>query len=115
MDPRIHFVLVCASTSCPPIENSVFSAEDIEERLETATFNFVQNPEQVRIDRAKRRVYLSKIFKWYDEDFREGYDGVADFLTDYLPPEDADFLLAEDVKFHYLDYDWTLNDQKNIR
>jgi hypothetical protein len=111
VDPRIHFVLVCASTSCPPIENSAFSAEDIEERLETATFNFVQNPEQVRIDRVKRRVYLSKIFKWYDEDFREGYDGVADFLTDYLPAEDADFLLAENVTFHYLDYDWTLNDQ----
>ena len=112
VDPRIHFVLVCASTSCPPIENSAFSAEDIEERLETATFNFVQNPEQVRIDRVKRRVYLSKIFKWYDEDFREGYDGVADFLTDYLPSEDADFVLAENVKFHYLDYDWTLNDQR---
>ena len=111
VDPRIHFVLVCASTSCPPIENSAFSDEDIEERLETATFNFVQNPEQVRIDRVKHRVYLSKIFKWYDDDFREGYDGVADFLTDYLPPEDADFLSAKNVKFHYLDYDWTLNDQ----
>ena len=112
VDPRIHFVLVCASTSCPPIENSAFSAEDIEERLETATFNFVQNPEQVRIDRVKRRVYLSKIFKWYDEDFREGYDGVADFLTDYLPPEDADFVSTDNIKFHYLDYDWTLNDQR---
>ena len=112
VDPRVHFILVCASTSCPPLETRAFSAEDIEERLETATFNFVQNPEQVRIDRVKRRVYLSKIFKWYDEDFREGYDGVADFLTDYLPSEDADFLLAENVKFHYLDYDWTLNDQR---
>ena len=112
VDPRVHFILVCASTSCPPIENSAFSAEDIEERLETATLNFVQNREQVRIDRAKRRIYLSKIFKWYDEDFREGYEGVADFLTDYLPPEDADFVFAENVKFYYLDYDWTLNDQR---
>ena len=111
VDPRVHFILVCASASCPPLENSVFSAEDIEERLETATFNFIQDPEKVKLDRAKRRVYLSKIFKWYDEDFREGYNGVADFLADYLPPEDADFVLAADVKFHYLDYDWTLNDQ----
>ena len=111
VDPRIHFVLVCASTSCPPIENSAFSAEDIEERLETATFNFVQNPEQVKIDRVKRSVHLSKIFKWYDDDFREGYDGVADFLTDYLPLEAAEFLASTDIEFHYLDYDWTLNDQ----
>lgn len=111
-DPRVHFVLVCASTSCPPLGNRAFSAETIEEHLETATFNFVQNPEQVRIDRAKRRVYLSKIFKWYTEDFEIGYAGVADFLADYLPPEDAEFVLAADIKFHHLDYDWTLNDQK---
>lgn len=111
VDPRVHFILVCASTSCPPLENSAFSAETIEERLETATFNFIQNPEQVRIDRVKRRVYLSKIFKWYDDDFTEGYEGVADFLTDYLPPEDAEFLASTDVKLHHLDYDWTLNDQ----
>ena len=111
-DPRVHFVLVCASTSCPPLGNRAFSAETIEEDLETATFNFVQNPEQVRIDRAKRRVYLSKIFKWYDDDFEIGYDGVADFLADYLPPEDAEFVLATGVKFQHLDYDWTLNDQR---
>ena len=110
-DPRVHFVLVCASSSCPPLGNRAFSAETIEENLETATFNFVQNPEQVRIDRTKRRVYLSKIFKWYDDDFEIGYEGVADFLADYLPPEDADFVLSEGVKFHHLDYDWTLNDQ----
>ena len=111
-DPRVHFALVCASSSCPPLGNRAFSAETIEERLETLTFNFIRNPEQVRIDRGKRRVYVSKIFKWYTDDFKEGYAGVADFLADYLSPEDAEFLLSTDVKFRYLNYDWTLNDQK---
>ena len=111
-DPRVHFAIVCASFSCPPLWNSAYTVEMIEERLETATFNFIRNPEQVRIDRTKRSVYLSKIFKWYADDFKEGYDGVADFLSDYLPLEDAEFLASTDVKFHYLNYDWTLNDQK---
>ena len=111
-DPRVHFAIVCASFSCPPIGNRAFSAETIEERLETLTFNFISNPEQVRIDRTKRRLYLSKIFKWYDDDFKEGYEGVTDFLADYLPPEDAEFLESADVEFQYLNYDWTLNDQK---
>ena len=111
VDPRIHFALVCASRSCPPIGNSAFSEETLEESLETLTFNFIQDPRHVRIDRAERRVYSSKIFKWYEEDFQEGYDGVADFLADYLSPEDAEFVLSPDVKFRYLDYDWTLNDQ----
>jgi hypothetical protein len=112
VDPRVHFVLVCASSSCPPLWNRAYAVETIEERLETATFNFIRNPEQVRIDRPERRVYVSKIFKWYDDDFKEGYDGAVDFLADYLPPEDAEFLESTDVKLHYLDYDWTLNDQK---
>ena len=111
VDPRVHFVLVCASSSCPPLWNRAYTAETIEERLETATLNFIRDPEQVRIDRAERRVYLSKIFKWYKDDFKEGYEDVADFLSDYLPHEDAEFLASTDVKFRYLDYDWTLNDQ----
>ena len=115
MDPRVHFALVCASSSCPPLQNRAFSVETIEERLETLTFNFIRNPEQVRIDRAERRVYLSKIFKWYDDDFKQGYEGVADFLADYLPPEDAEYLSSTDVKFRHLDYDWTLNDQKLLK
>ena len=110
--PHVHFALVCASIGCPPLENSVYLPETIEEQLEAVTLKFVTNPEKVRLDRAKRRVYLSQIFKWYKKDFTEGYDGVPDFLADYLPTEDADFVLAEDVKFHYLDYDWTLNDKK---
>ena len=112
VDPRVHFVLVCASSSCPPLSNRAYTAETIEERLETATLNFVRDPEQVRIDRAKRSVYVSKIFKWYEDDFKEGYDGAVDFLADYLPPEDAEFLESTEVKLRYLDYDWTLNDQK---
>ncbi len=112
-DPRVHFVLVCASSSCPPLWNRAYAAETLEERLETATLNFIRNPEQVRIDRSKRRVYVSKIFKWYEDDFEVGYDDVADFLADYLPPEDAEYLESTDVKLRYLDYDWTLNDFSN--
>ena len=111
-DPRAHFVLVCASSSCPPLWTRAYTAETIEEGLETATLNFIRNPEQVKINRAKRSISVSKIFKWYEDDFKEGYDGVLDFLADYLPPEDAEYLESTEVKLHYLDYDWTLNDQK---
>ena len=112
VDPRIHFALVCASLSCPPIENNVFLPETIEEQLDEVTQKFITNPEKVKLDRQKRKVYLSKIFKWYKDDFTEGYDGVPDFLADYLPADDADFVLEDDIKFHYLDYDWSLNDKK---
>ena len=112
VDARVHFALVCASAGCPTLENRAFFPDTLEERLETATFNFVANPEKVRLERSERRLYLSKIFKWYAADFTEGYAGVTDFLADYLPPDDAEFLETEEVELHYLDYDWTLNDQR---
>ncbi|MCG9128340.1 DUF547 domain-containing protein [Candidatus Poribacteria bacterium] len=112
VDPRIHFALVCASLSCPTIENTVFQPDIIEEQLDEVTEKFINNPKKVRIDRKNRTVYLSKIFKWYKEDFTEGYDGVPDFLADYLPPEDAEFIVEKNIKFHYLNYDWSLNDKK---
>ncbi len=111
-DPRVHFAIVCASSSCPPLGNRAFSAETLEEHLESVTLNFIRNPAQVRINRAKRTVHLSKIFKWYKDDFKIGYDGVVDFLADYLPPEDGEYLLSTEVKLRHLDYDWTLNDQR---
>ncbi len=112
VDPRVHFALVCASKSCPSLENVVYLPETIEEQLDAVTLKFVTDSDKVRLDREGRRVYLSKIFKWYAEDFTEGYEGVADFLADYLPSEDGEFVLAKDVAFHYLAYDWTLNDIK---
>lgn len=112
VDARVHFALVCASKSCPPLEDSVFLPDQIEEQLEEVTLKFISSSEKVRLDRDNHIVFLSKIFKWYKEDFTEGYDGVKDFLADYLPQEDADFVLREDVKIQYLDYDWSLNDKK---
>lgn len=112
VDARVHFALVCASKSCPPLAGTVFLAETIEDQLDDVTLKFVTDPEKVRIDRDEKIIYLSKIFKWYETDFTEGYDGVADFLADYLSPENAEFVLRDEVSFQYLDYDWSLNDTK---
>ena len=112
VDARVHFALVCASKSCPPLEGTVFLPETIEEQLDEVTLKFIRDPEKVRLDRKENIVYLSKIFEWYAADFTEGYDGVPDFLADYLPSADAEFVLKEDVTFQYLDYDWVLNDIK---
>ena len=112
VDARVHFALVCASNSCPPLEKTAFLPETIEEQLDEVTLNFITDPEKVRLNRNENTVYLSKIFKWYETDFTEGYDGVADFLADYLPEADAEFVLRKDVTFQYLDYDWSLNDLK---
>jgi hypothetical protein len=110
-EPRIHFVLVCASGGCPSLENRAFFPETLKERLDDATFKFIINPEKVRLDRANGVLYLSKIFDWYKADFEDTHPTMLEFILDYLPHADADFIKREGVTVRYLDYDWTLNDQ----
>lgn len=58
----IHAVLVCASSSCPPIE--IYTAESLEQDLLISGKAFV-NGGGVVIDREANAVSLSRVFKWY--------------------------------------------------
>jgi hypothetical protein len=109
LEPRIHYALVCASSSCPPI--GVYTAEGLEEELDVSARTFL-NSGGISIDRDKGRVSLSRIFKWYGGDF--GRD-VADRLRSVAPylyrDEDREYLLenADRLRVSYQDYDWRLN------
>ena len=113
-DPRIHFALVCASLGCPILENRSFVPETLEERLDNATANFINNPEKVRLDRENRVLYLSQIFEWYAEDFEDTHDSVINFISEYLPEVDAAFLKGKEVQIQYVQYDWSLNAQAGV-
>jgi GH15 family glucan-1,4-alpha-glucosidase len=109
MDPRIHFALVCASSSCPPIE--VYTPENIEKELSIAGKTFL-NAGGIEVDRGRNRVLLSRIFKWYGNDFGPGITERLKFITPYLYNEkDRRFIEenAESVRVEYQEYDWRLN------
>ncbi|GIL75698.1 hypothetical protein Vretimale_15254 [Volvox reticuliferus] len=59
VDPRIHFALVCGAKSCPPIK--LYTPSNLEEGLAAAAEAFCAG--EVLVDRARREVRLSKIFK----------------------------------------------------
>lgn len=122
-EPRVHFALVCAARSCPLLRPEAYTAAKVEEQLEDDVRRFVRNPNRLRIDRKSKKVFLSKIVKWYSADFSENTKdrsvqasisksekGVVAFLASYLPKQDADFLMQENYKISYFDYDWDLND-----
>jgi len=109
MDPRIHFTLVCASSSCPPIE--VYTSENLDRELTVASETFL-NGGGVEIDKKNHRLKLSRIFKWYRVDFGSSTTEIAKFISPYLyDKEDRDFLRenAARLKVDYQDYDWRLN------
>lgn len=69
-EPRIHFVLVCASLGCPLLDNRAFGANDVERRLDEAVVNYIYRDRKVHIDRERRVVRLARIFEWFAEDFQ---------------------------------------------
>ena len=69
IDPRIHFVIVCASSGCPPQPMFAYTEENVQAMLEKETRNYLNSKRGVRIDIAANKIYLSKIFDWFADDF----------------------------------------------
>lgn len=101
-EPRIHFAIVCASESCPKLQNTAFTADNLEEQLTTATKEFLAD--ETKNDISENDLKLSKIFKWFKKDFEQ--DGsLIDFLNRY-----SDVTISDKAKKSFKDYSWELND-----
>jgi hypothetical protein len=109
LEPRVHFALVCASVSCPPV--GVYTPEELDRELDIAARTFI-NAGGVVLDREAKRVSLSRIFKWYAPDFGDSIAGRLSFLAEFLYDEgEREFLRknADSLWVDYQDYDWRLN------
>ncbi|MFK8000378.1 MAG: DUF547 domain-containing protein [Polyangiales bacterium] len=103
-EPRIHFAVNCASTSCPPLRNAPFDAESLETSLEEQARAFVRSSTSLR----GRRVTVSKLFEWFADDFSAG-GGVREFIAARLDEEGAATVRNERTRLRYSDYDWSPN------
>lgn len=101
-EPRIHFAVNCASISCPPLQRVAFQAVQLDEQLEAATVNFLNDESVNRVDPNSNRLLVSKIFDWYGEDF----DDVTAFILSKMQGVESS---NQAFKLDYLDYDWGLN------
>lgn len=113
-EPGIHFSIVCASISCPPLRNEAFEADKIEEQLKSQAVQFVNDNARNYFDAKKRKAYLSKIFSWFSEDFGSSDEKILKFVSQYLPEN-----ISSDIKnnlsewdISYKAYNWNLNEQK---
>lgn len=108
-EPRIHFALVCAARSCPMLRDEAYRGADLDRQLDEQGRVFLRDPRKNRVDVPARTLYLSRIFDWFADDFVAQSGSVAAFVAPYLP-DVGEPLTGFSVEF--LDYDWTLNDQK---
>ena len=116
-DARVHFVLYCASGSCPVLRPELPTGDDLENLLQEATIVFIGDPQNVFIDHKVRQVRLSAIFEMYRSDFmrdltRRGLPserGVIDYVSSVAPDSlRSELQRAADYEVVFMDYDWAI-------
>ena len=104
-DPRIHFAIVCASLSCPNLQNFAYRADRLEAQMEHAEKFFLGDQKKNNYHKEKNKLKVSKVFKWFGDDFKKKHGSVENYLI-------QKFKTQEEPKISYLRYNWLLNDWK---
>ena len=105
-DPRVHFAVNCASIGCPPLFKEPFAGSRLEQQLDNATRAFINDRRYNRLE--GNTLYVSKIFKWFKEDFDHDIIG----FFEQFGADELRFMIKDrraTIKIEYLDYDWGLN------
>ena len=109
-DPRVHFAINCSAASCPPLRPEPYLGHTLDQQLDDSTRSFVNDAKSYRLEGST--LYVSRIFKWFSEDFNE------DALGFYLQYADGDLKekltgQKDNIQVKYMHYDWSLNDVKS--
>jgi hypothetical protein len=99
-DPRVHFALVCASKSCPVLQDTPYGGDSLDAQLARAAHAFLTDT--TRNAFTDHSMNVSKIFEWYGGDFRKRFGSFSSFIA---------AALARPVgpEVHFNKYDWSLN------
>ncbi|MDB5036217.1 MAG: hypothetical protein JWQ98_3458 [Chlorobi bacterium] len=105
-EPLIHFGLVCAARSCPPLQPRTFDARTVRAQLARNATAYLASAYN-RFDAATNTLTLSKIFDWYKGDFG-GDAGIREFVKKYGTPAMRQ-RISSSTTIAFMEYDWTLN------
>ncbi len=106
-DARIHFVLVCAAQSCPPIIDEAYLPSKLDKQLDDRTKMNLTDDTFLQVDSKSKKVAISEIFKWYKADFAAGENTVLQYINQFRKEK-----IPEDYDVGFYQYDWNLNEKK---
>jgi hypothetical protein len=109
-EARIHFALVCAAVSCPPLRREAYTGDRLDAQLEEQARRFLGDYGKNRVDALSGTVFVSPIFVWYRDDFGGSNQALGRYLARFWPqgPE-RDLLLSGRFRLRETEYDWRLN------
>jgi len=110
-ESRVHFALVCASSSCPKLMRRAWRAETLDADLDAEARRFVQDPTRNEIRPGAPEVRLSAIFDWYEDDFGGSDAAVRAYVARFADDAQRAYLTKDAPDVEHLDYDWSMNAQ----
>ncbi len=107
-DPRVHFALNCMVKACPRLPQTPFRAEDLDSTLNVLAREFANKPRHVKVVESARKVRLSEIFSFYEEDFvnPKTASSLIEYINRYRTSP-----IDETFEVEFIPYDWTVNYQ----
>jgi len=111
-NPGIHFALVCAAVSCPPLRSEAYEGYKLDDQLKEQGKVFFCDKSKNYFEVDKGIAHLSKILDWYGSDFGANDTEVLRSIARFLPAQIASALEKNpgNWKIEYNDYDWSLNE-----
>lgn len=124
-EPRAYLAISQASLSSPTLRNEPYYGHSLEEQLDSQAEKFLSRDDSFRIDRQKQKVYVSAIFNpnWYGQRFDSKYGtdkkfkdmesttrAVLNFISNYIPENNKNFLETANYSVEYIKYNWILNE-----
>jgi len=114
-DPRIHAALVCGSVSCPTLRHEAYRADTLDTQLDEQMRTFLASGGAVA-DRAGGIISLSRVFRWYGDDFVRPHamptlrpargDAVLRAITPWLSDDLAEWVSTTNPSVEFQEYDW---------
>lgn len=122
-EPYIHFALVCAAWSCPPLRKEAYVYYRLNQQLEDNLIHFISDKKRNYFDAKEKTLYISKIFDWYQDDFKMGYKGIHSLKGFFVTwahllsgsKLGQQIIQTQKADIEYIDYNWQLNDYHRVK
>lgn len=102
----VHYAVNCASIGCPNLKPTAWRAATLGADLDAAARAYINHPRGVTP--VEGGVEVSRIYRWYREDFGDDDSGVIGHILHYAEPDLAAHIEdAGAIRGHQ--YDWDLN------
>jgi hypothetical protein len=109
-DARVRLAMVHGAYTAPNLRSGAYRADELDQQLNDAVRNFVNDNRKNRYSDALRRASLSELFERHQDEFGGSDEAILVFIAQYVNDKAlAEALASNRYEIKYLEYEWGIN------